>query len=107
MENVDDFDFICHVAFDQKPLTRRERVNNVKKRDFFSKYSGAAKDVLEALLEHYANVGIYDMKPIQVLQLDPFNKIGKPVRIAQLFGGREAYLAAFRELENELYQFAG
>ena len=107
MENVDDFDFICHVAFDQKPLTRRERANNVKKRDFFSKYSGAAKDVLEALLEHYANVGIYDMKPIQVLQLDPFNKIGKPVRIAQLFGGREAYLAAFRELENELYQFAG
>lgn len=107
MENVDDFDFICHVAFDQKPLTRRERANNVKKRDFLSKYSGAARAVLEALLEHYANVGIYDMKPIQVLELDPFNKIGSKARIAQLFGGREAYLAAFRELENELYQFAG
>ena len=107
MENVDDFDFICHVAFDQKPLTRRERANNVKKRDFLSKYSGAARSVLEALLEHYANVGIYDMKPIQVLELDPFNKIGSKARIAQLFGGREAYLAAFRELEKELYQVAG
>lgn len=107
MENVDDFDFICHVAFDQRPLTRRERANNVKKRDFLSKYSGAARAVLEALLEHYANIGIYDMKPIQVLELDPFNKIGSKARIAQLFGGREAYLAAFRELENELYQFAG
>ena len=107
MENVDDFDFICHVAFDQRPLTRRERANNVKKRDFLSKYSGAARTVLEALLEHYANIGIYDMKPIQVLELDPFNKIGSKARIAQLFGGREAYLAAFRELENELYQFAG
>ena len=107
MENVDDFDFICHVAFDQKPLTRRERANNVKKRDFLSKYSGAARSVLEALLEHYANVGIYDMKPIQVLELDPFNKIGSKARIAQLFGGRDAYLAAFRELEKELYQVAG
>lgn len=107
MTEVDDFDFICHVAFDQKPLTRRERANNVKKRDFLSKYSGAARSVLEALLEHYTNVGIYDIKPIQVLELDPFNKMGSKAKIAQMFGGKDAYLAAVRELEYELYRIAG
>lgn len=107
MDDVDDFDFICHVAFDQKPLTRRERANNVKKRDFLSKYSAAARGVLEALLDHYANVGIYDMKPMPVLELDPFNKMGSKAKIAQLFGGKEAYIAAVRELEHELYRIAG
>ena len=61
MSDVDDFDFICHVAFDKKPLTRKERANNVKKRDFLSKYSGVAREVLEALLEQYMNVGIYEL----------------------------------------------
>ena len=60
MTDVDDIDFICHVAFDKKPLTRRERAENVKKRDFLSKYSGAARDVLEALLDKYMNTGIYE-----------------------------------------------
>jgi type I site-specific restriction endonuclease len=96
MAEVDDFDFICHVAYDQKPLTRRERANNVKKRDFLSRYSGAAREVLEALLDRYMNTGIYEIEKTDVLKLDPFNKFGKPSRIAQLFGGREGYLKAVK-----------
>lgn len=103
MTDVDDFDFICHVAFDKKPLTRRERADNVKKRDFLSKYSGAAKDVLEALLDKYMNVGIYELEKTEILKLDPFAKMGKPSKIAAYFGGRDAYLQAVKELENALY----
>ncbi len=104
MTDVDDFDFICHVAFDQKPLTRRERADNVKKRDFLSKYSGVARDVLEALLDRYMNSGIYEIEKTEILQLDPFNKFGKPSRIATYFGGKDGYLAAIKELEEELYK---
>ena len=103
MTEVDDFDFICHVAFDKKPLTRRERANNVKKRDFLSKYSGAAREVLEALLDKYMNTGIYEIEKTEVLKLDPFLKMGKPVKIASYFGGREGYRKAVKELENEIY----
>lgn len=78
MSDVDDFDFICHVAFDKKPLTRRERANNVKKRDFLSRYSGAAREVLEALLDRYMNTGIYEIEKTDILKLDPFAKMGKP-----------------------------
>ena len=78
MGDVDDFDFICHVAFDKKPLTRRERADNVKKRDFLSKYSGAAREVLEALLDRYMNTGIYEIEKTDILKLDPFAKMGKP-----------------------------
>lgn len=103
MADVDDFDFICHVAFDKKPLTRRERANNVKKRDFFSKYSGDARKVLEALLDKYMNTGIYEIEKTEILKLDPFEKLGRPPRIAALFGGRDGYLRAVRELENAIY----
>ena len=103
MTEVDDFDFICHVAFDKKPLTRRERANNVKKRDFLSKYSGTAREVLEALLDKYMNTGIYEIEKTEVLKLDPFLKMGKPVKIASYFGGREGYRKAVKELENEIY----
>lgn len=103
MSDVDDFDFICHVAFDKKPLTRRERANNVKKRDFFSKYSGAARQVLEALLDKYMNTGIYEIEKTEILKLDPFQKMGKPAKIAAYFGGKEGYLRAVRELENAIY----
>ena len=103
MTEVDDFDFICHVAFDKKPLTRRERANNVKKRDFLSKYSGAAREVLEALLDKYMNTGIYEIEKTEVLKLDPFLKMGKPAKIASYFGGREGYRKAVKELENEIY----
>ena len=104
MTDVDDFDFICHVAFDKKPLTRRERANNVKKRDFLSKYSGAAREILEALLDRYMNTGIYEIERTEILQLDPFRKYGKPSKIASYFGGREGYRQALKELEAELYK---
>ncbi len=104
MTDVDDFDFICHVAFDKKPLTRRERANNVKKRDFLSKYSGAAREVLEALLDKYMNAGIYEIEKTEILKLDPFLRMGKPAKIAGLFGGKDGYLKALKELENALYE---
>ena len=104
MKGVDDFDFICHVAFDAKPLTRRERANNVKKQDFFGKYSGAAREVLEALLEKYADSGIYEIEKSEVLKLDPFYKLGKPAKIASYFGGRDGYLQAVKELEQAIYE---
>ena len=104
MSDVDDFDFICHVAYDQKPLTRKERANNVKKRDFLSKYSGVAREILEALLDRYMNTGIYEIEKTDILKLDPFSKYGKPSKIATYFGGKDAYFKALRELENELYK---
>lgn len=104
MSDVDDFDFICHVAFDQKPLTRRERADNVKKRDFLSKYGGVARDILEALLEKYMNTGIYEIEKTEILQIDPFKKFGKPSKIASYFGGKAGYLRAVKELEEELYR---
>ncbi len=103
MTNVDDFDFICHVAFGKKPLTRRERANNVKKRDFFNKYSGVARDVLEALLDKYMNTGIYEIEKTEILRLDPFLKLGKPSKIAGYFGGKQGYLKAVQELEQAIY----
>lgn len=103
MTDVDDFDFICHVAFDRKPLTRKERANNVKKRDFFSKYSGVAREVLEALLDKYMNTGIYEIEKTEILKLDPFLKLGKPAKIAGYFGGKRGYLRAVQELEQAIY----
>lgn len=103
MSDVDDFDFICHVAFDKKPLTRKERANNVKKRDFLSKYSGDARAVLEALLDKYMNTGIYEIEKTEILKLDPFLKMGKPSKIAGFFGGKEGYMKAVRELEDAIY----
>ncbi len=103
MVDVDDFDFICHVAFDKKPLTRKERANNVKKRDFLSKYSGIARDVLEALLDKYMNTGIYEIEKTEILKLDPFLKLGKPAKIAGYFGGKSGYMQAVKELEKAIY----
>lgn len=104
MSDVGDFDFICHVAFDKKPLTRRERANNVKKRDFLSKYSGVAREVLEALLDKYMNTGIYEIEKTEILQLDPFQRLGKPAKIASYFGGKAGYLKAVKELEQAIYE---
>ena len=103
MADVDDFDFICHVAYDKKPLTRRERANNVKKRDFLSKYSGVAREVLEALLDKYMNSGIYEIEKTEILRLDPFMRLGKPAKIASYFGGKAGYLKAIQELEDAIY----
>lgn len=103
MRDVDDFDFICHVAYDQKPLTRKERAEQVKKQDFFGKYSGPAKEVLEALLDRYMNDGIYEVENRDVLKLAPFMKYGKPARIASYFGGTAGYAEAVSELESAIY----
>ena len=103
MEEVDDFDFICHIAFNQKPLTRKERAENVKKQDFFSRYNGVAKEVLEALLDKYMNKGITEITTTEVLRLDPFMKLGKPSKIASYFGGKDGYKHAVEELQNAIY----
>ena len=104
MSDVDDFDFICHIAYDQKPLTRKERAENVKKRNVCAKYGETARKVLEALLDKYADGGVVEIESIDVLKLDPFVKFGKPIKIAQLFGGKDGYLQAVRELEREIYR---
>lgn len=104
MQDVDDFDFICHVAYDQKPLTRKERADNVKKRDFLYKYSGVARQVLETLLDKYKDYGISELENAEVLKLDPFRQFGKPAKIASEFGGKEGYFKAVKELEYEIYK---
>lgn len=104
MTDVDDFDFICHVAFDQKPLTRKERANNVKKRDFLNKYKGVARDVLEALLDRYMNTGIYELGKTEILKLSEFKKFGMPSKIASYFGGKNGYFQAVKELQDEIYK---
>ena len=104
--HADIFDVICHVAFDQPPLSRRERANNVKKRNYFGKYEGKAREVLEALLEKYADNGIFDLEDEDILDNAPFNKIGKPQKIVKLFGGPEKFEIALKELENEIYNIA-
>ena len=106
MSDVDDFDFICHIAYDKKPLTRKERAENIKKRDIFSKYGPVAQEVLSALLDKYADSSIYEIESTSVLELDPFTKFGKPAKIAQLFGGKAGYMQAIKELEQELYRVA-
>ena len=103
LAKVDVFDIICHVAFDQKPLTRRERANNVKKRNYLAKYEGKAREVLEALLVKYADDGILQMEQNDVLKLDPFSHIGTVPKIMKLFGGREGYEAAVIDLKKQLY----
>ena len=107
MEDVDDFDFICHIAYGKKPLTRRERAENVKKRDVFHKYGPQAQKVLEALLDKYANDGISQIESKTTLTLDPFRKMGSPKKIADdFFGGKQQYLEAVKELEQLIYEIA-
>lgn len=106
LKDADIFDIICHVAFDQPPLTRRERANNVKKRNYFGKYKGKAREVLEALLEKYAENGILDFEKANILEIPPFNLIGKPQRIIKLFGGPAKFEQAIKELEQQIYKIA-
>lgn len=106
-KEVDLFDLICHVAFDQPPLTRQERANNVKKRNYFTKYGNRAKKVLEALLDKYADEGITNMESIEVLRVNPFDAFGSPIEIINEFGSKSNYLQAVRELEIELYKNIG
>ena len=104
MEDVDDFDFICHISFDKKPLTRKERADGVKRKDFLSKYSEQAREILSALLDKYMDSGVYELEKMDVLKLDPINKYGAPARIVGFFGGKQGYLDAVHDLEIELYE---
>lgn len=106
LADADIFDIICHVAFDQPPMTRRERANNVKKRNYFAKYEGKAREVLEALLEKYAEHGILNFESADILDHAPFNQIGKPQKIVRLFGGYDKFIEAVTELEKEIYKVA-
>jgi type I restriction enzyme R subunit len=102
-KDYDAFDLVCHVAFDQKPLTRRERVYRVKKRNVFAKYGDAARKVLEQLLDKYADTGITSVESIEILRIDPLTQFGTPVQIVSHFGGKPQYLQAVQELEDALY----
>ena len=99
-----DFDLICHIAYDAPPLTRRERADNVKKRDYFTKYGDQARAVLEALLEKYADEGVLTIESSKVLKLAPFDQMGTPVEIINdVFGGKANYETALQELESEIF----
>lgn len=104
--DYDAFDLVCHVAFDQPPLSRRERAEKVKKRNIFAKYGDQARAVLDALLEKYADSGITSVEDLEILKVKPLTTFGTPVEIVDLFGGKSGYLAAIRELEGALYQQA-
>lgn len=99
----DAFDLVCHVAFDQPALSRKERADQVKKRDAFTKYGDQARAVLNALLDKYADTGIESIEDIKILTLDPFTRLGTAPELIQAFGGKPAYLNAIHELEQQLY----
>lgn len=105
-KDFDPFDLICHVAFEAKPLTRGERANNVKKRNYFTKYGEKAQSVIKSLLDKYADDDLITIESLDVLKLDPLNKLGSPLEIINAFGGKENYIQALKELENELYKAA-
>jgi type I restriction enzyme R subunit len=102
----DPFDLICHVAFEQKPLTRKERAEQVKKRDYFTKYGDLARKVIAALLDKYADDGMIDLENPEIIRLDPLSKLGSPMEIIRAFGGKPAYDAAIQSLTEELYRIA-
>ncbi|NLI93013.1 MAG: DEAD/DEAH box helicase family protein, partial [Peptococcaceae bacterium] len=105
-KDFDDFDLILHVAYDKKPLTKSERVNHVKKQGYLYKYSEVCREVLSALLDKYMNEGIRELEDTRILDNAPFDRIGSPKKIAQLFGGKEGYIQAVRELERAIYEAA-
>lgn len=101
--DIDDFDLICHIAYDKKPLTRSERVNNVKKRGYLYKYSDIAQKVLESLLDKYSSNRNVDLTDTKILELKPFEDLGNPIKIVKAFGGKKKYIEAIKELEKEIY----
>lgn len=105
-KDLDAFDLICHVVFGQPPLTRKERAERVRKRDYFTKFGPQARAVLDTLLQKYADEGIEHIEDIGVLRLPTFNKFGTPLEIVESFGGKEKYLEALQDLENQLYKAA-
>jgi len=105
-KEMDVFDLICHTAFDQPPLSRKDRADNVKKRDYFTQYGEQARKVLEALLDKYADEGIENIEDMKILQVNPLDQFGSPIEIIQLFGGKKQYLEALTDLEHEIYKAA-
>ena len=103
-KNLDPFDLICHVAFDAKPLTRRERAENVKKRDVFTKYGPQARAVLDALLDKYRDEGVLNLDDANVLKVTPFTDMGSVVQLINAFGGKAGFEKAVHELQDALYQ---
>lgn len=101
---LDPFDLICHVAFDAKPLTRRERAESVRKRDVFNKYGGQARAVLDALLVKYADEGMFNLDDVSVLRIPPLTELGTPVQLISAFGGKDKFVAAVHDLQVALYQ---
>ncbi|MCE0734149.1 DEAD/DEAH box helicase family protein [Halomonas sp. G15] len=106
-DEPDPFDVICHIAFDRPALTRRERAAQVRKRDIFTRYEGQARQVLESLVDKYADAGIGPIEDPKVLTLAPFSEIGAPMELVQAFGGKPGYTRAVHELEDALYQSGG
>ena len=106
-KNLDPFDLICHVAFDKKPLTRRERAENVRKRDVFTKYEGQARAVLDALLAKYADEGVLNLDDANVLRIPPLSSLGTPVQLIKAFGGKEQFVAAVHDVQTALYAEVG
>ena len=105
-KDLDPFDLICHVAFDQPTLTRRERADNVRKRNVFTKYGPQARAVLEVLLQKYQDQGIMNLDDARVLQISPFDTMGTPLQLIRQFGTRTDFERAVHELQAELYQRA-
>jgi type I restriction enzyme R subunit len=105
-KDLDIFDLICHIAWDRPALTRRDRVEKVKKKNYFTKYGDKARLIIDALLEKYADEGIENIEDMEVLRVEPFSNIGTPTEIVQIFGSRDQYLHTIAELERELYAVA-
>ena len=105
-KEFDPFDLICHTAFDRPALTRKERANNVKKRNYFTRYGDQARKVLESLLDKYADEGVENMESMEVLKLKPLTQFGSPIEIVKAFGGKQKYEQAIKELEYEIYKTA-
>lgn len=104
--DLDIFDLICHIAWDAPALTRRERAENVRKRNYWTNYGDKARTVLEALLDKYAENGIENIESMKILTVDPLKELGTPTELVNAFGGKPQYLAAIRELEAEIYRAA-
>lgn len=101
--DIDDFDLICHIAYDKEPLTKSERANNVKKRGYLYEYSDVAQKVLEGLLDKYKDEGITNLEDTKILELEPFNELGSPLKLVKSFGNKKKYLEAVKKLEQEIY----
>ena len=104
--DLDIFDLICHIAWDAPALTRKERAENVRKRNYWTKYGEQARKILNALLDKYAENGIENIEDMKILTVEPLKNMGTPTEIVKVFGSKNDYLAALRELENEIYRVA-